>query len=66
MVTDNRSVDHREKLCHNLLNDLIGVQVFDLGQNIAGWCRFRFVGANGIGIYIRHGEILAARIAATK
>jgi hypothetical protein len=47
-------------------NYVLGVQVFDLGQNMAGWCRFRFLGARGVGIYIRHGEILAQRIATTK
>ncbi|CAF3217555.1 unnamed protein product [Rotaria socialis] len=36
----------------------IGVQVFDVGQNIAGWCRFTVRGARGVGIYIRHGEVL--------
>ena len=40
--------------------------MFDLGQNIAGWCRFRFMGPSGVGIYIRHGEILTPPIATTK
>ncbi|CAF1125713.1 unnamed protein product [Adineta steineri] len=43
----------------------IGVQVFDLAQNMAGWCRFRFYGARGVGVYIRHGEILTPSIATT-
>lgn len=25
---------------------------------MAGWCRLRFKGARGYGVYIRHGEIL--------
>jgi hypothetical protein len=45
---------------------LLGVQVFDLGQNMAGWCRFRFRGARGVGVYIRHGEILTPSIVTTK
>ncbi|UJR06990.1 hypothetical protein I4U23_011278 [Adineta vaga] len=35
-----------------------GVHTFDLGQNIAGWCRLRFLGPPGYGTYIRHGESL--------
>lgn len=40
--------------------------MFDLGQNIAGWCRFKFHGTRGTGIYIRHGEILSPPISPTK
>jgi len=35
-----------------------GVHTFDLGQNIAGWCRLRFLGPSGYGTYARHGEAL--------
>lgn len=45
---------------------VLGVQVFDLGQNMAGWCRFKFVGARGVGIYIHHGEILTQPVVTTK
>jgi len=44
----------------------IGVRTFDLGQNIAGWCRLRFLGASGYGTYIRHGEALAQAVVSTK
>ncbi|UJR07843.1 hypothetical protein I4U23_012126 [Adineta vaga] len=43
----------------------IGVQVFDMGQNMAGWCRIKFRGSRGVGIYIRHGEILSLPIVTT-
>ncbi|CAF4994020.1 unnamed protein product [Rotaria sp. Silwood1] len=43
----------------------IGVQVFDLGQNMAGWCRFKFRGSRGVGVYIHHGEILTQPIVTT-
>ena len=43
-----------------------GVQIFDLGQNFAGWCRFHFYGTRGVAIYIRHGEILTPSIVSTK
>ncbi|CAF1091208.1 unnamed protein product [Adineta ricciae] len=36
----------------------IGVQVFDMGQNMAGWCRIKLRGPRGVGIYIHHGEVL--------
>ncbi|CAF1081136.1 unnamed protein product [Rotaria sordida] len=35
-----------------------GVETFDLGQNIAGWCRLKFHGPRGFGVYIRYGEVL--------
>lgn len=44
----------------------IGVRTFDLGQNIAGWCRLRFHGPSGFGVYIRHGEILTQPVVTTK
>lgn len=44
----------------------LGVQIFDLGQNIAGWCRFKFIGDKGVAIYIKHGEILSPPSLTTK
>jgi len=35
-----------------------GVYVFDIGQNIAGWCRIRVTGEAGREIVLRHGEML--------
>jgi alpha-L-rhamnosidase len=35
-----------------------GVFVFDLGQNMVGWCRIRAVGAAGQMVTIRHAEML--------
>lgn len=36
----------------------IDVHTFDLGQNIAGWCRVKFRGRAGFGTYIRYAEVL--------
>ncbi|HTI98074.1 MAG TPA: family 78 glycoside hydrolase catalytic domain [Dongiaceae bacterium] len=33
-----------------------GVYIFDLGQNIAGWCRLKVSGAAGTVVKLRHGE----------
>lgn len=44
----------------------IAVLIFDLGQNIAGWCRLRFNGVRGYGVYIRHAEILSQLSIVTK
>ena len=44
---------------------VLGVHTFDMGQNMVGWCRFRFRGPRGIGIYIRHAEVLAQPVAST-
>ncbi len=43
-----------------------GVHTFDLGQNIAGWCRLRFKGPSGFGTYIRYAEILVQPVVSTK
>lgn len=45
---------------------VLGVFTFDLGQNMVGWCRFHFRGPRGVGIYIRHAEILAQPVVASK
>ena len=36
-----------------------GVYVFDLGQNMVGWCRLRVQGAAGTTVTIRHAEMLS-------
>jgi alpha-L-rhamnosidase len=38
---------------------VLGIHTFDMGQNMVGWCRFNFHGPRGLGIYIRHAEVLA-------
>jgi hypothetical protein len=43
-----------------------GVTTFDLGQNMAGWCRLKFTGPPGFGTSIRHGETLVAPVVSTK
>ncbi len=43
-----------------------GVQIFDLGQNIAGWCRLTFRGPSGFGVYMRHGEVLTQSVISNK
>lgn len=35
-----------------------GVYVFDLGQNIAGWCRLKVQAAAGTTLTLRHNEVL--------
>ena len=42
------------------------MNTFDMGQNLVGWCRFKFRGARGVGIYIRHAEVLAQPVVATR
>jgi alpha-L-rhamnosidase len=43
-------------------NSESGMRIFDLGQNMAGWCRLRFYGPSGYGTYIRHGEALVQAV----
>ncbi|CAF1426885.1 unnamed protein product, partial [Rotaria sordida] len=43
-----------------------GIDTFDLGQTIAGWCRLRFQGSRGFGVYIRYGEVLTQPVVSTK
>ncbi|CAF1345301.1 unnamed protein product [Rotaria sordida] len=42
-----------------------GIDTFDLGQTIAGWCRLRFQGSRGFGVYIRYGEVLTQPVVST-
>ncbi len=35
-----------------------GVYIFDLGQNMVGWCRVRLSGPAGMVVTLRHGEML--------
>jgi len=44
---------------------VLGIHTFDMGQNMVGWCRFTFHGPRGLGIYIRHAEVLAQPVAST-
>ncbi|MGH9663896.1 MAG: family 78 glycoside hydrolase catalytic domain, partial [Bryobacteraceae bacterium] len=36
-----------------------GVYIFDMGQNMVGWCRLRVAGAKGTRVRLRHAETLA-------
>ncbi len=42
------------------------VHTFDLGQNMAGWCRLNFKGPSGFGTYIRYAEVLVQPVVSTK
>lgn len=42
-----------------------GVATFDLGQNIAGWCRFTYRGPSGYGTYMRYSEVLTQATVST-
>jgi alpha-L-rhamnosidase len=41
-----------------ITNPKPGVYIFDLGQNMAGWCRLKVSGAAGTVVKLRHGEEL--------
>ena len=45
---------------------VLGVHIIDMGQNMVGWCRFTFHGPRGLGIYIRHAEVLSQPVVSTK
>jgi hypothetical protein len=45
---------------------VLGIHTFDMGQNMVGWCRFHFHGPRGLGIYIRHAEVLAQPVVSTR
>ena len=40
------------------LGGVVAGQVFDLGQNIAGWCRITATGMRGVSLVVRYGETL--------
>ncbi len=42
-----------------------GVHIFDLGQNMVGYCRIYFHGPRGVGVQIRHAEILTQPVTST-
>ena len=50
----------------SIATPLLGIHTFDMGQNMAGWCRFHFRGPRGLGIYIRHAEVLSQPVVSTK
>jgi len=39
-----------------ITNPKLGVYIYDLGQNMAGWCRFKVSGPAGATVKLRHGE----------
>jgi alpha-L-rhamnosidase len=41
-----------------MTNPRPGLYVFDMGQNMAGWCRLKVSGPQGIAIKLRHSETL--------
>jgi alpha-L-rhamnosidase len=41
-----------------ITNPKPGMYVFDMGQNIAGWCRLEVSGPTGTAVKLRHGETL--------
>ncbi len=41
-----------------IANPKPGVFIFDMGQNMVGWCRLKVAGAPGTAITLRHAEIL--------
>jgi len=43
-----------------ITNPKPGMYVFDLGQNLAGWCRLRVQGLAGTSVKLRHAETLKA------
>ncbi len=43
-----------------LSNPAPGVHIFDLGQNLVGWVRFKLAAAAGVEIRLRHAEMLNA------
>ena len=45
---------------------VLGVHIVDMGQNMVGWCRFRFQGARGLGVYMRHAEVLSQPVVSTQ
>jgi alpha-L-rhamnosidase len=42
----------------SLSNPRPGVHIFDMGQNMVGWCRLRVAGPRGTAVTLRHAETL--------
>lgn len=57
-------IDERERRDFSL--SVVANRIFDVGQNMAGWCRLRFQGRAGYGTSLRHGEILVQQTPSTK
>lgn len=43
-----------------------GVHLFDIGQNMVGYCRIYFQGPRGVSVQIRHAEILTQPVVSTR
>ena len=41
-----------------ITNPRPGVHIFDMGQNMVGWCRLKVKGPRGTRVYLRHSETL--------
>ncbi|GMU36762.1 MAG: family 78 glycoside hydrolase catalytic domain [Phycisphaerae bacterium] len=48
----------RDRAAASLAEPKPGVYVFDLGQNLVGWCRLRVTGDPGTTVTLRHAEVL--------
>ncbi len=51
-----RVIEHRRPIAKK--NPKEGVYVFDMGQNLVGWCRLRVHGPAGTTVQLRHAETL--------
>jgi len=47
-----------EKTPVSIAQPRTGVYIFDMGQNMVGWCRLKVKGAAGTAVTLRHGEML--------
>ena len=50
----------RELAAVNMTEPSPGVYIFDMGQNMVGWCRAKLSGRTGTTVTIRHAEVLNA------
>jgi len=57
MANPLRVVETLHPVSVNLLHP--GVWIFDMGQNMVGWCRLRVAGPKGAEVRLRHAETLA-------
>jgi alpha-L-rhamnosidase len=53
-----RITETRKPLSRTKIKD--GVYVFDMGQNLVGWCRLKIKGSAGATVQLRHSETLQA------